>query len=96
MVGEKETPLDTAGTRPAYYGGAQNPYEVIKVFEAIATPNEFYGWLRLTILKYQMRPAKGSPVLDAEKCAWYSRYLAEWMKRTGYVPAEPPAAKTGK
>lgn len=87
-VGEGATPLDNAGTRPAYYGGADNPYEVIKVMEAVATANEFYGWLRLTILKYQMRPAKGQTVLDAEKCAWYSRYLAEWLKRTGYVPAQ--------
>jgi hypothetical protein len=92
VIGERATPLDNEGTRPAYYGGAENVYEAIKIFEAVATPNEFYGWLRLTILKYQLRPAKGSAVLDAQKCAWYSRYLSEWLKRTGYLPAQKSEA----
>lgn len=85
-IGEGATPLDHDGTRPAYYGGADNPYECIKVLEAWLSPTEFYGWLRGTIIKYQSRPSKGSQVLDVEKCSWYSRYLAEWLKRTGYVP----------
>jgi len=65
---------------------------VIKVLEAWATPHEFYGWLRLNLIKYQARAAKGQSLLDVEKTAWYSRYLAEWMKRTGYVPQTTPGA----
>lgn len=91
-VGEGATPLDNAGTRPAYYGGAENPYEVIKVLEAWLSPLEFYGWLRGTIIKYQGRPSKGQGNLDNEKTAWYSRYLAEWLKRTGFEPTKAIAA----
>lgn len=36
-IGEEATPLDNAGTRPAYYGGAQNQFECIKVLEAWLT-----------------------------------------------------------
>lgn len=81
---------------PSYYGGKDNPYECIKVLEAWLTPNEFYGFLRGTIIKYQSRTSKGQSELDAQKCAWYSRYLAEWMKRTGYVPAEKLPAKSSE
>ncbi len=81
-IGEGATVLDTAGTRPAYYGGAENPYEVVKVLEAWLTPDEFRGWLKGTIIKYQARAAKGQVQLDCDKCAWYARYLAEYLKRT--------------
>jgi hypothetical protein len=71
---------------PSYYGGKDNPYECIKVLEAWLSPLEFFGWLRGTIIKYQSRTAKKQSHLDNEKCAWYSRYLAEWLKRTGFDP----------
>lgn len=86
-VGEGKTPLDTEGTRPSYYGGADNPYEVIKVLEAWLTPQEFIGWLKGTIIKYMPRAGKGQTTLDIAKAAWYSHYLAEYLKRK---PNEAP------
>lgn len=81
-VGEKATPLDTPTTRPDYYGGADDPYEPIKVLEAWLTPEEFRGWLKGTILKYIRRCGhKGQNAGDIAKAAWYSRYLSEWEKR---------------
>ncbi len=81
-VGKKDTPLDTPITRPAYYGGAEDPYEVIKVLEAWLTPEEFVGWLKGTIIKYMPRAGKkDSGENDVAKAAWYSRYLSEYMKR---------------
>lgn len=80
-VGEGATPLDNAGTRPVYYGGADNQFECIKVLEAWLTHEEFCGWLKGTIIKYQSRAGKGQIELDAAKSAWYARYYAEYLKR---------------
>lgn len=81
-IGEGATPLDTPETRPDYYGGAENLYEVVKVLEAWLTPDEFRGWLKGTVIKYQARATKGQFKLDAAKCAWYARYLSEYLIRT--------------
>lgn len=80
-IGEGATVLDTAISRPAYYGGANDPYEVIKVIEAKLTPDEFRGWLKGTIAKYLFRPAKKQGLDDALKATWYARYWSEWEKR---------------
>lgn len=91
-VGEGATPLDNAGTRPAYYGGASNQFECIKVLEAWLTHEEFCGWLKGTIIKYQTRAGKGQTALDAEKAAWYARYYAEYLKR--YAAQNSEASKS--
>jgi hypothetical protein len=66
---------------PDHYGGEDNPYEVIKVLRAWSTNDEFYGWLKLTILKYLGRlDAKGSREVDLDKALWYMNYLKEWLK----------------
>jgi hypothetical protein len=66
---------------PLHYGG-DTLYEVIKVLEAWLTPDEFVGWLKGTIIKYQARAGKkGAPLRDCEKAAWYATYLAEYMNR---------------
>jgi len=69
---------------PAHYGGADNPYEVIKVLEAWLTREEFIGALKFNIIKYQARASKKNGAQDYEKAAWYAGYLAEYLKR---VPA---------
>lgn len=66
---------------PDHYGGADNPYEVIKVLEAWLTREEFIGALKFNVIKYQARALKKSGAQDYEKAAWYANYLADFMKR---------------
>jgi len=47
---------------PPHYGGGDNPYEAIKVMEAVMTPEEFQGLCKGNVLKYVMRAGKkGGP-----------------------------------
>lgn len=66
---------------PAHYGGADNPYEVIKVMEAWLTPEEFRGALKFNIHKYLARATKKGRGQDYAKAAWYSNYLGEYESR---------------
>jgi hypothetical protein len=66
---------------PPHYGGADNPYEAIKVIEA---------WnLSFSLgnaLKYICRAGKKpgvDAVLDLEKAAWYLRHEIDRLKREG-------------
>lgn len=68
---------------PPHYGGADNPYEVIKVMEAWLTPEEFRGALKFNIHKYLARAAKKAGPEDQAKAAWYAKYLDEWEQRVG-------------
>ena len=51
--------MDEAVDHPAHYGGKDNPYEVIKVLEAWLTPEEFAGFLKGNVIKYQARARSG-------------------------------------
>lgn len=52
---------------PAHYGGADNPYEVIKVIEAWGL-----GFCLGNVIKYIARAGrKGDIVEDLKKAAWY-------------------------
>ena len=52
---------------PSHYGGADNPYEAIKVIEAWGL-----GFNLGNAAKYIARSEhKGSPVEDLEKARWY-------------------------
>ena len=79
---------------PAHYGGADNPYEAIKVMEAWLTPEEFVGGLKFSFFTYQARARQKNGLEDHEKAAWYQARLIEFIKRTGYhegqVSAPPP------
>ncbi|PZU95485.1 MAG: hypothetical protein DI527_00310 [Chelatococcus sp.] len=77
---------------PAHYGGADNPYEAIKVMEAWLTPEEFVGGLKFSFFTYQARARRKNGLEDHEKAAWYQARLIEFIKRTGYSekPAEVP------
>lgn len=70
---------------PSHYGGADNPYEVIKVLENWLSREEFIGALKFNVIKYQARAGKkGSETAeaDAAKAAWYANYLAAYLRRT--------------
>lgn len=40
---------------PAHYGGADDPYEVIKVLRAWLTSDEYAGFLKGNVIKYEAR-----------------------------------------
>lgn len=61
------TQISEAVNHPAHYGGADNPYEAIKVIEAWGL-----GFCLGNTVKYIARAEqKGAPVQDLEKAAWY-------------------------
>lgn len=70
---------------PAHYGGANNPYETIKVLEAWLTPEEFIGFCKGNAIKYQSRAGKHvageSALQDAAKSRWYINRMVEYMER---------------
>lgn len=52
---------------PPHYGGADNPYEAVKVIEAWGL-----GFNLGNCLKYICRaPSKGSQIVDLQKARWY-------------------------
>jgi len=69
---------------PDYYGGEDNPYEVIKVAEAWGFDEDAYLF---NVLKYIGRPGKGHVLEDLKKAAWY---LERKIARVEAVPAEVP------
>lgn len=81
---------------PAHYGG-DTVYETIKVLEAWSTPDEFYGFLKLTIIKYQSRLGKKNVLnQDLKKAIWYSTFLSDWIKRTNYkLPVSTDSERVG-
>jgi hypothetical protein len=69
---------------PAHYGGADNPYETIKVMEKKLSTEEFIGAMKFQVFKYHDRAGKKSNT-DAEKdyakAAFYANYLSDFIKR---------------
>lgn len=65
--------MSAAVNHPAHYGGADNPYEAIKVIEAWGL-----GFNLGNTAKYIARAErKAAPIEDLEKAAWYlSREIA--------------------
>jgi hypothetical protein len=53
---------------PSHYGGADNPYEVIKVAEAWEFDKDAYLF---NVLKYIARPGKGKYLEDLKKARFY-------------------------
>jgi len=65
---------------PEHYTG--EGIECIDYMEQVLTAEEFGGYLRGCMIKYQHRLLrKGNPVQDAEKMQWYGAKLVEHMKR---------------
>lgn len=73
--------MPEAVDHPAHYGGADNPFVVIKVLENWLTREEFIGAMKFNIIKYQARAAKKNGAQDYQKSAWYAAYLADFIKR---------------
>lgn len=70
---------------PDHYGGADNPYEVIKVLRAWLTPEEFRGFCKGNVHKYLARANRKGGDEDAAKAAWYARCLDDFNKDQGDV-----------
>ncbi len=73
-------PKDEAVDHPAHYGGASDPYEVVKVAEAWGFDQDAYLF---NVLKYIARAGKkpGEDIVrDLKKAAWY---LARKIMRLG-------------
>lgn len=66
---------------PAHYGGADNPHEVIKVLESWLNRDEFIGFCKGNVIKYQARAQKKAGAQDYAKSAWYAAYLDDYLKR---------------
>lgn len=66
---------------PAHYGGADNPHEVIKVLESWLSRDEFIGFCKGNVIKYQARASKKAGTQDYAKSAWYAAYLDDYLKR---------------
>jgi hypothetical protein len=79
---------------PDHYGGKDNPYEVIKIIEALDL-----GFHLGNVLKYIGRPAKGKYLEDLKKARWYlDRKIAleEAEDSEGHRGVEPPEFKVVK
>lgn len=63
---------------PAHYGGADNPYETIKVARANLTPEEFVGAMKFQVLRYNDRAGKKDKnkiIEDYKKGLFYQQEL---------------------
>ena len=68
---------------PHHYGGADNPFETIKVLRAWLTPEQYGGFLRGNALKYLSRVGKkGDAGEDAAKARWYANAYVEFLKES--------------
>ena len=77
--------------RPAHYR-AGSDYETIRVLRAWLPREQFIGYLRGTIIKYQSRlGAKDDILQDAGKARWYSAYLETFLRETKEGISEPEA-----
>ena len=70
--------MTEAVNHPAHYGGAENPYEAIKVIEAWEL-----GFCLGNTVKYISRAGKkGAALQDLQKARWYlDREIANLEKR---------------
>jgi len=70
---------------PSHYN--QGEIECVDAVEAALGPEQFIGWLRGNVIKYQWRLGhKGSAAEDAAKARWYSDRLVETCEK---LAAEP-------
>jgi hypothetical protein len=66
---------------PSHYGGAENPYEVIKVLEAWLTPEAMKGFCLGNVIKYIARADLKNGMEDLKKAKWYLDYYIEYLER---------------
>ncbi len=71
--------MDDAVNHPEHYGGADNPYECIRVIEAWNL-----GFCLGNAVKYIGRAGKkGDTLTDLRKAAWYLKREIERLEGTG-------------
>jgi hypothetical protein len=66
---------------PEYYGGKDNPYEVVKVCEAWGMHKDAYLF---NVIKYVARAGKkkqADEILDLEKAIWYLTQKINLLRR---------------
>ena len=87
VSGIAQSPIPHPVSHPAHYGGADNPYEAIKVIEAWGL-----GFNLGNVVKYISRAGKkGDRLEDLKKAAWYlQREIGSIEKKD-----EPHTDKTG-
>lgn len=67
--------------RPEHYASADNGIECIDAIEAALGREQFIGFLRGQVIKYQWRMGKKDDAAqDNQKSIWYANKLAEIMK----------------
>jgi len=67
----EDTPTQEHVNHPNHYGGADNPYEVVKIAEATGLDKDAYLF---NVLKYIVRSGKKNdnpPLQDLKKALWY-------------------------
>ena len=73
-------PIDIVNQPPHYTHGN---IECIDYIRDVLSPEEYRGFLRGNMIKYQHRLMhKGSPVENTGKIKWYGQKLAELLKET--------------
>lgn len=90
-VFQTHTPLDDEVTRPSYYGGAEDPYEVVKVWRDLGMgPAAHFA----TCLKYLRRAGKkgDEEMKDLRKAEWYLTTAIDlgydWTHRGEMAPGD--------
>ena len=64
--------------KPQHYNNGS--IECIEAVEGMLTPEEYMGYLRGSILKYQWRCRyKGHPIVDLRKARWYEERLIAYI-----------------
>ena len=83
MIADGKQGPNSMVDHPQHYGGADNPYEAIKVIEAWMDPSASYGFCIGNALKYICRAGKKSGAStrqDLEKAIWYLNRACEDAK----------------
>jgi len=81
-----ETPYEFVNHPPHYNQGS---IECIAAIESMLTPEEFVGFLKGTIVRYQWRMGAkpGEDMLnDVRKCQWYVNTLVEYLQASEPEP----------
>lgn len=66
---------------PSYYGGADNPYEAIKIIDALGLTK---GFCLGSAIKYLVREGSkqdNPAVQDLQKAAWYLNYYIDYLNK---------------
>lgn len=86
----KKSQLKEQVNHPQHYGGEDNPYEVIKVFEAQSTPEEVIGGFKFMVMKYNARHRAKGGLEDLKKAEFYQKRLVQFIESRGLARGVGP------